>query len=112
MPGTVYHLNGDFDLSLRSRPLALRRKSTMETVQALSVHWLLAGTGGDALLTPAGIPDGFMEYLRRKGIDPPRPVRIDDVDRAMRYRPFGWNAETAEINGGRIAPRPIPPLRS
>jgi hypothetical protein len=79
-----------------------------KTVQAMTLHGLLLGGDGDAVLTKAGVPAGFVEYLERQGIDLPRIIRHPRVDRAMSFSPFGWSAEAIAINEGQLAPAAHP----
>jgi len=108
--GTVFYLNVDFDLSLRSRPRRLQHPSLQKAVQAMTVHGMLLGGPGDALLTRAGIPGSFVEYLGRAGIESPRLLRHSGIAREMHFCPFGWNAETISINAGQENPARHPGL--
>jgi hypothetical protein len=108
--GSVYYLNADFDLGLRARPWALLRPSMRKAVRAMSVHGLLLGRAGDAVLTRAGIPDDFLRYLEGLGVAPPRLLRHPEIDRGMSFRPFGWSGEAIELNRGQAEPSLHPSL--
>jgi len=108
--GTVHYLNADFDLSLRARPRALLRPSTQKAVRAMSVHGLLLGGPGDAVLTRAGIPGDFLRYLEGQGIALPLLLRYPEIDRGMSLCPFGWSGEAIELNRNQRRPAPHPSL--
>jgi len=79
-----------------------------KTVQAMTLHGLLLGRDGDAVLMKAGLPAPFVEYLTRQGIDLPRIIRHPGIDRAMIFSPFGWSAEAIAVNQGQAAPAAHP----
>jgi hypothetical protein len=76
----------------------------------MSVHGLLLGGAGDAVLTRAGIPAGFLRYLEGRGAALPRLLRHPGIDRKMSFRPFGWSGEAMELNRGQVDPAPHPSL--
>jgi hypothetical protein len=106
----IHYLNADFDLSLRERPLSLRQPSLQRAVGAMTVQGLLLGGAGDALLVRAGVPDSFVDYLGRQGIEAPKLLRHPPGDPGMRLCPFGWNGEAIAINDGQRFPVPHPGL--
>jgi hypothetical protein len=108
MAGRLHYLNADFDLGLRRRPRRLEEGSLRKIVQAMTLHGLLLGGDGDAVLTKAGVPGDFVEYLERQGIELPRIVRHPRIDRAMHFSPFGWSAEAIAINEDQLAPAAHP----
>jgi len=108
----IHYLNADFDLSLRERPLSLRQPSLQRAVQAMTTQGLLLGDAGDALLVRAGIPDSFIDYLGRQGIETPKILRHPLSDPGMSLCPFGWNGEAIAINDGQRFPVAHPGLET
>jgi hypothetical protein len=104
---TLHFLNADFDLSLRRdwRPL---KPSLQRAVDAMTAQGLLLGGEGDGLLTRVKVPEYFIEYLRRQGREIPRRFLYPDIDRKMRFSPFGWNEEAIVLNSRQITPASHP----
>ena len=84
------------------------KPSLERAVAALTVQGLLLGGEGDGLLTRVGVPETFVEYLRRQGREIPRRYSYPDVDREMRFSPFGWNDEAMVLNSRQVTPAPHP----
>lgn len=110
MAGTLHYLNADFDLSLRRRPRKLGQPSLRRAVDAMTVHSLLLGAPGDAVLLKAGVNGGFLDSLGRCGVEAPRILRHPEVDASLILRPFGWNGEAMALNDGQRVPVPHPAL--
>jgi hypothetical protein len=107
--GTLHYLNADFDLSLRRGRLPLK-PSLQRAVDALSVQAILLGGKGDGVVTRVGVPEQFIEYLHRQGREPPQRYGLQEIDRGMRFSPFGWSDEAMSLNSRQMDPAPHPEL--
>lgn len=107
---TTHYLNSDFDLSLRPRPRQLEQPKIVRQVRELSLQGLLGAGETDSVVVRAEVPTEFLEHLDRCGVSVPTLLPHPQIDTAMRFRPFGWNGEAAELNRQHRRPTEHPDL--
>ena len=106
----THYLNADFDLSLRQRPSQAARPRLVRQVCELSVQGLLGAGEADSVVVRAEVPAEFLDHLERCGASVPVLLPHPQVDSANQFRPFGWNAEAAELNRRHAGPVEHPDL--
>jgi hypothetical protein len=106
----THYLNADFDLSLRPRPKQMDQPKLVRQVRELSVQGVLGAADADSVVVRAEVPAQFLDHLERCGACVPELLSHPQIDPAKRFRPFGWNAEAAALNGRHRQPVEHPDL--
>jgi hypothetical protein len=101
-----FFINADFDLSLRRGRARAAGDARARQARELVMHTLLLGVEGDSVLVPAEPGPGFMEYLDRVRLEPPKIGTMPSLRKKARFTPFGWNGEADRLN--RLYDRPAP----
>lgn len=105
-----YHVNGDFDLSLRPRWPVGDQEGLARQVRELPLHLLLVGGPADSIRAGDRPPQELVDALGRCGLEPPAVTLMPAVRRQARLVPFGWNRAAAELSLRYARPTGHPPL--
>jgi hypothetical protein len=108
--GREYHVNADFDLSLRPRRIEGVRSGSRAQIRELPLHLLLMGGPDDSMRAHAPAPGELVDNLGRLGFELPRVTVRPAVRREAELVPFGWNGATARLNRRYATPAFHPPL--
>jgi hypothetical protein len=105
-----FHLNADFDASLRGAP-SLLETADPTYLHEMAWHFLFAAGETDSLIVHRPLPADFLAYLTGKGLGLPRIVLHPEYTSASRFSPFGWNAQTEALSLRYAEPAAHPDLR-
>jgi hypothetical protein len=109
-PPAEFHVNGDFDFSLRPRRPEAGRDGFARGVRELPLHLLLIGRPEDSVRAGGRPPQELVDELGRCGLELPAVTLLPEVRRHSRLVPFGWNRAAAELNQRYARPAQHPPL--
>ncbi|MEO6095730.1 MAG: hypothetical protein ABIW76_08630 [Fibrobacteria bacterium] len=110
MTSREFHLNADFDASLRGA------KSLLETsdptyLHEMAWHFLFAAAETDSLIVHRPLPPDFLVYLAGRGLGLPRIVLHPEFTPGSRFCPFGWTPQTEALSLRYAQPDAHPDLR-
>lgn len=108
--GVEYHVNADFDLSLRPRRVERVRSGSAAQVRELPIHLLLMAGPEDSVRADAPAPSELVDHLGHLGFELPRVTIRPDVRREAMLVPFGWNEEAARLSRRYARPAAHPPV--
>lgn len=105
-----YHVNGNFDVSLRRRRPEGRHDAFARQVRELPLHLLLIGRPVDSVRAGDRPPQAFVDAMGWSGFELPEVTLLPAVRWQARLVPFGWSRAAAELNLRYASPAPHPPL--
>jgi len=108
--GREYHVNADFDLSLRPRRIESVRSGSRAQIRELPLHLLLMGGPDDSVRAHVPAPGELVDSLGRHGFELPQVTVRPAVRHGAVLVPFGWNEATARLNRRYARPALHPPL--
>lgn len=91
--GSVYYLNGGFDLRLaRDVPDRLAR-----LVPEMTLWYLPAAAEHDAVITDERVPPAYMEYLAKSGLGQAQILSCTGEAKGSMGHPWGWDNHAAAV---------------